>query len=298
MSAQLTHLTDRGAALPFATMTYPHFIPDLLSVTPDGQFLAVGAARDGQPCGLAFAELTKGEGFLHSVLVRPEHRNTGTGTALVAAMEDRLRQSGARGVYGTYPEEAPGAPAVARMLAKCGWDPPAPRMSLFTLGPDGAPFRTAPWFAARPLPDGYAIVPWVDLTPADHAAIADQVAAGKHMRFVDPTAYSGELVTRYSSALTSGGRVVGWLIGHRIGENAYRSSMLYVDPKNTPPGIGHYLLGHVLRMWSADADAGMRTTLSWGIDAQNPFLRVFRRKIAAYAPSLVETRTVRSYKRL
>jgi GNAT superfamily N-acetyltransferase len=298
MKPHLASLTERATAIPFAGMTYPHYLPHLLGVTPDGPVIAVGADISG-PCGLVLARVSDGEGEVLSVLVRAEHRNKGIGTALVEAIEDRLRERGAAIVHGTYPTGKESTPAVERVLAKRGWDSPQPRMALFSIGPDvPPPIRTAPWFRPISLPEGFTLVNWTELSAAAKDTVARRVESGEVPLFVNPLVEEGKLDPRFSLGLLLHGEIVGWVIVHRTAEKVIRITGLYADSRVVPPGLGRSLLGEMLYRFIAVLDGGEQLVANWGIATANPFYRVYTRSILKYIPGYALTLTMGTSKKL
>ncbi|HUR53373.1 MAG TPA: GNAT family N-acetyltransferase [Gemmataceae bacterium] len=299
MPARLLPIADEAAARPFAAMTYPYYAPDLLAASADGPVVAVGATDDDRrPCGLALAKVTGTDAALLSVLVQPDRRRAGLGTELVRAVEERVRERGAAELSGIYPLGKDATPAVERVLTKCGWGEAVPRMGLFTFGPVIPPgFLELSWVVESPLPEGFAVAPWGELTDAQRKGISEFVKADGLPAFADPFACPDEIDPRYSLVLTLAGRIVGWLIVHRVSPTAVRVAVLYADPRAVPPGLGRQVAGRFGRMWAADAAAGKPSVVTWIVEGDNPFLRVCAGRMLRGMPFTL-TRTVRRRKRL
>jgi GNAT superfamily N-acetyltransferase len=292
---RLHPLFDEPAARPFAAMTYPHHVPDLLSASATGPIVAV-AATDDAPAGLALAKLDGPEAALLSVLVRADLRRTGVGAALLGAIEDRVRELGATELVGVYPLGKDATPAVEALLARCGWGPAVPRMGLFTFGPTVPPgLLNLAWVRESPLPAGFAVVPWGALSEAEQRGVGALVKSDGLPAFADPFRTADEIDPRYSLALTLAGRVVGWLIVHRVTPTAVRVAILYADPRVVPPGLGRQVAGHFARMWAADSAAGKPSAVAWIVEGDNPFLRVCAGRMLRGMPFRL-TRTVQRRK--
>lgn len=297
MPATLTLLVDEAAARPFAAMTYPHHAPDLLRASATGPVVAVGASDDS-PCGLALAKLDGRTLTLLSVLVRSDHRRTGVGAGLLAAVEGRARALGATELDGVYPLGKDATPAVEALLDRAGWGSAVPRMGLFTFGPQVPPgFLDVSWVVESPLPEGFAVVPWGSLTGAEQKGVSALVKADGLPSFADPYSHPEEIDPRYSLALTLAGRVVGWLIVHRVNPTVVRVAILYADARVVPPGVGRQVAGHFGRTWASDAAAGMPSSIVWIVEGDNPFLRVCAGRMLRGLPFTL-TRTVRRRKQL
>ena len=276
---ELLPLTDRAAAVPFAGMTYPHYIPTLLGVTPDGPTLAIGATAP-EPCGLVLAQIADSHAHIRSVLVKAAHRKQGIGTTLLRAAEEALRARGVTTVSGTFPGGKDTTPAVERILAKCGWDAPTPSMYLYTLPPEAAKApRTAAWLQPRDWPAGFDLVHWDDIPPTAFEEVAGRVASGEVPGIVSPFQEPDAINHRLSCALISPGRMAAWAVVHQLTEKTIRCTALYADPKAVPPGVGLQLLGRAYSQWLDMCDAGEDVSATFGIHAANPFLRVFQRRV-------------------
>lgn len=291
MPVELTPLADRAAAIPFAGMTYPHFVPALLGVTPDGPAIAIGAT-DPEPCGLVLAQLQGSSAVVRSVLVKATHRKRGIGTELLKAAEDAARARGATELSGTYPAGKDATPAVERVLAKCGWDAPEPSMYLYTLPIETASApRTALWLQPREWPAGFELVHLPEVPREALDEVARRVESGEVPAIVSPFMDPDLIAPDLSFALIGGGRMAAWAVIHRV-NGVYRCTALYADPKAVPPGVGLQLLGRTYWQWLELVDGGDTSPVSFGIHAANPFLRVFQRRVLPSMPGYNVTVTM------
>lgn len=278
-------------------MTYPHHVPDLLAASAAGPTVAV-AASDDRPAGLALAKLDGRDATLISVLVRHDLRRTGVARSLLTRVEEGVRELGAAELAGVFPLGKESTPAVEALLTRAGWEPAVPRMGLFTFGPAvPSGFLELSWVRESPLLPGFAVVPWGALSEAERREVSAFVAADGLPPFADPFRTADDIDPRYSLALTLGGRVVGWLIVHRVSPAAVRVAILYADPRVVPPGVGRQVAGQFGRMWAADAAAGKPTAITWIVEGDNPFLRVCAGRMLRGMPFTL-TRTVRRRKNL
>jgi GNAT superfamily N-acetyltransferase len=294
---ELLPLADRAAAVPFAGMTYPHFVPALLAVAPDGPGIAIGAT-DPQPCGLVLVQVHGADALVRSVLVKATHRKQGIGTLLLKAAEEAARARGATHLSGTYPAGKDATPAVERVLAKCGWDAPTPSMYLYTLPIETAAApRTALWLQPRDWPAGFELVQLTEVPREALDEVAGRVESGEVPASVSPFLDPDAIAPDLSFALMKDGRMGAWAVIHRV-NGVYRCTALYADPKAVPPGVGLQLLGRTYWQWLELVDGGDPSPVSFGIHAANPFLRVFQRRVLPSMPGFTLTVTMTCSKSL
>jgi hypothetical protein len=277
-------------------MTYPHYIPTLLATAPTT--LAIGA-RNPEPCGLVLVEVPNGEAILRSVLVKAPHRRAGIGTTLVRAAEEALRTVGITHISGTYPAGKDSTAAVEGLLARCGWDTPTPSMYLYTLPPESAAApRTAAWLQPHDWPAGFELVRWPDIPAEAFDEVRQRVEAGIVPAIVSPFLDPPNLAPQFSVALMRNNRMAAWAAIHQLGQMNFRCTALYAEPKTVPPGVGLHLLGHVYWQWLERCDCGDPASVTFGIHAANPFLRVFQRRILPSMPAHTCTITMSATKTL
>jgi len=217
-------------------MTFPIYRP-LLALQPVSrhpelgdpkvvQPLAVVAWRDGQPVGMVLAETPTAEGHLPemlSVYVAPDARGQGVATALVAELERVLREQGHRDVRAVYMTGKPAIDALEHILAKLGWAPPATRSVTLRFTPEEA--LSTPWFGRITLAEPeFQIFPWTELTAAERADLERSQAESpwmtKGLEFWNHDRNGFDPVS--SIGLRQHGRVVGWVINHRLSEDMVR----------------------------------------------------------------------------
>ncbi len=231
---------DAAAADACATMTYPVY-RHLLRLQPaprhpeqgdDRRVQPIGsvARSGGEPVALALAELpldpddsgaAKSPEVL-SLFVRPERRNQGLATALLERLEEDVRGRGFPELKAVYMGGRPANAALARVLAKRGWSPPAVRTVTLRFTPEGA--RSTPWFGRGRLSPGEEIFPWTDLTTAERDQLRQSQAEAPWIPVgLEPWRHDHHAFDPVSSVgLRREGRVVGWVINHRVSEGTVR----------------------------------------------------------------------------
>ncbi|MES2951279.1 MAG: GNAT family N-acetyltransferase [Pseudomonadota bacterium] len=266
----------------------------LLNRAGDARVFAVGAMdRAGTPAGLALGhrntEPQDAESAqLVSLYVRPESRGAGIGTGLLAAFSDMCRQHGHTEIRATYMTGTPCTGVLERLLDRSGWSAPEARMLVIRATLES--IRPAPWMKAFPLPERMEILRWLDLTEEDRTRISD---SQREQAWIPVDLYpfdhesNCEPVT--SLALKLDGRVVGWVINHRV-ENVLRFTCSFMHRRLQR--MGRILLLYnaaVARMPQAGLDTGM-----WTVPVWHPAMADFaRRWMAPYATRFDETRGTR-----
>ncbi|MGH9163141.1 MAG: hypothetical protein ACRD2X_24530, partial [Vicinamibacteraceae bacterium] len=141
----------------------------------------------------------------------------------------RLSALGARHLSAVYKKGTSGAAALERVLAKRGWGTPEVRAHMVRCTPEELS-RTS-WFDRVSLTGSdLTIFPWAELTEQERAElvrsheasswIAEGLEPWRHDHYgFEPTSSVG---LRYK------GRVVGWIITHRLGPEAVRFTTGFV----------------------------------------------------------------------
>jgi GNAT superfamily N-acetyltransferase len=204
----------------------------------------VVAAYVGQePVGLAvgFAGLA-GEVELASLFVSPFFRRQGIGRTMLVAMEDEFARRGAK-LMACMTAVPADDPSFIRFLRACGWDRPLfkgvrCRSTVeLALGMQSHPLIDAT------LPDGYTIVSWADVTPAQR----DELRHGGRFQWpreVDPFDTEPDYDRATSLAMLRIAPlpngllpIVGWTINHVLDERTLRWTNSFVDPAKQTRGF-------------------------------------------------------------
>lgn len=195
------------------------------------QPIAIGAVDDGVPVGLALAEIPAGAGGepeLLSLLVRKSHRGRGIGTELVKEIETRVREAGFEALRAVWMTGRPEIEAFERVLRKREWDEPLPRMLTIRFSIREA--QSTPWFGKYSLGDDYEIFPWKELTGAEREElIRSQREAAWIAPDLQPWDFDASGFEPVSSlGVRRNGKVVGWVINHRINDDIVRFTCSYM----------------------------------------------------------------------
>jgi len=182
------------------------------------------ARSEGAPIALALAELPlegQDDGAEHapevlSLFVRPESRNQGIATVLLERLEGLVRARGFAELKAVYMGGRPGNAALARVLAKRGWRAPAVRTVTLRFTPRGA--RSTPWYGRGRLSSEDEIFPWAELRPREREELHRSQAESPWIPTgLEPWRHDTHGFDSVSSlGLRYRGRVVGWVINHRV----------------------------------------------------------------------------------
>ena len=217
-------------------MTFPTYRP-LLALQPVTrhpelgdpvviQPLAVVAWRDAEPRGMVLAETPTTEGRspeMLSLYVAPEERGRGLATALVAGLQDALRERGHREVRAVYMTGKPAIETLEHILARLGWEPPVLRSVTLRFTPEEA--LSTPWFGRVVLPEPeFQIFSWAELAAEERAEAershVESPWITKGLEFWNHDRNGFDAVS--SVGLRQRGRVVGWVLNHRLSADIVR----------------------------------------------------------------------------
>lgn len=247
--------------------------------TNTGRLVVAADVGDGLRIGMAVADVRADEpvATLRAVLVDDTVRGRGIGRSLVAALERHAAAQGVRRIETSFEADGEFGPAVCRMLDRAGWtgaDEPVHMLWSTT-----ARVAAAPWLRVR-CPPGYEVVSWTTLTADDHAELAaTQAAAPWYPPSLGPLR-AGEVDVTTSVGVRCDGRIVAWMLTHRVAPDLVRYSRLFVAAAHRARLPGLVLVAEAIRRQTA-ADVP-RGTLS--VRPENDaMLRVIQRRLAPYA---------------
>ncbi|MFM6093015.1 MAG: GNAT family N-acetyltransferase [Dolichospermum sp.] len=210
-------ILDSSTAKVYEKMTFPLFRPRLQTLDQEGMTVAVGITDLGQPMGLALAQIQP-DGVSAEVLslyVGAERRNTGIGTALLNFLEGVLLKRGCQLLNMVYMTGKATTPALEKLLEKCAWSSPTPRMLICK---SDRRVLDAPWLKMyEKLPPSFTIFPWCELTHEERKTIEEQQKSDPWIpEELVPFLHEEGMEALTSFGLRYQGEVIGWLITHRI----------------------------------------------------------------------------------
>lgn len=209
---------------------------------------AVGMALLARPAGPAGAG---GKAQLLSVFVAGVERRRGLGGRLVAAAEEAAAAEGAASLEAVYTTGKEPIPYFESILAARGWSAPRGRTLSVRLTPQAGfasglldPRRLA--FQAR----GLEITPWSEIPQADKDALREAYAAGEASwiaPYLAPWRFDRHGYDPSSVGARSDGKIVGWVITHRISADTVRLTCSFMHPELSRQGQILPLYGAALR---------------------------------------------------
>ena len=230
---ELVHGLERLRLRP---LTFPAYRPLLM-----GAGALALAAYDPDPIGLLVARpLPDADGVeLLSVFVRKARRRQGVASALLRALDEVAARRGGGGLCARFEDGRPYRVAVRALLRRHGFAEPTAhaRVGRSTLQhPDlDRPEVLPRWFTRPRLPKRAEVFDWSALTPAEVEAARAQ---GGFPAPLDPAGAAEPLEPRTSVGLRRDGRVLGWMITHRIAPELIRYTALHVEEELAALGFG------------------------------------------------------------
>ena len=280
---------DQAQASAFRKLTYAHFRSLLDALDPE-HTIAIGESCFGQPVGLALARWCPNHEVAHvrSIFVKTPFRGRGLGTALLEALEDELQRCGFARVTAEYATPRPSTRTVECMLAKRGWDAPAP--SYVIAHSPAIKIMKAPWLYDYDVPDDYRIIPWEAVQPE---ALEDIRQEQKHKPFVEegllPFPIGVPVDPETSLGLRHRGTLVGWMLTKRVAPGTLLYDRLYVRPEYRRLGRAVLLLAATIKRQYALEGHRPGCGGIWRTDASNrPMVAFIKRRLGPYLDSLTE----------
>ncbi|MCS6836672.1 MAG: GNAT family N-acetyltransferase [Anaerolineae bacterium] len=197
----------------------------------------LAAYHQGRPIGLvlALSHPQRAYSRLMSLFVLPEHRLRGLGTALVLGLEQLARARGDERLETSY---LPPKAALARVLEKCGWQPPFVHMNVVE-----APFATTGDVVDRyplpQLPSNVTIFPWSERTQQDLAIV--EARRGEYGGAMHPEEEPYPIASG-SMGVRMDGRLMGWMIWHEVAPDLLRCSIMYLFPEARMHGLWLHMI--------------------------------------------------------
>lgn len=235
---------DPEQAAGFSHMTYPayrHLLdlqPGTRHQSPDDtrpiRPLAVAARIGQQPVGLALAEVSLSESAerapaeLLSLYVEKGVRGRGVGKALLAALEQLLGEAGETELRAVYMQGKASIKAVEQILASNGWSTPEPRMVTVKFMVEE--LYKAKWLHRYPPRPGYELFSWMDLKPEERE---EMIRSHEQTGWIEPDLLPWDYDQHEYEPVTSvglrfQGKVVGWVINHRLADDTVRYTCSFV----------------------------------------------------------------------
>jgi GNAT superfamily N-acetyltransferase len=222
-----------------------------------------------------------------SFAVRSDLRRRGLGGLLLAAVEAELARRGLPAVELSFRDTWASAGAMRALLAARGWSEPRTQV---LMAQTDMRMLALPWLDPRPLPEGYEVFPWGELTPEDRREIVRrQQRAPFFPEALSPFQLEERIDLEVSVGLRrhAGGesRVIGWLLAHRVKEDVVQYTTLFVEDGHGKLGRGLPLIAAAARRQEA---AGVPRAI-FMVQAENREMRrLVERRLAPYLTERAE----------
>jgi GNAT superfamily N-acetyltransferase len=242
------------------------------------------AEDDGVPVGLALIQLSPKDhtAKLMSVVVPEAHRGQGYAQHLLKSVEATLKGGGYREIEAWYEADRPYTGLVEHVLHKAGWGPGLPNM---LLGRGSKKMDAAPFMRTEPA-EGDELFLWSELRADEEAELR---SAAWYPSDLGP--FPGDTIeTLNSLGLRADGKVVGWMINHRLDRETIRYTRLFVHPQHRIKARGVVLFAKSIGIQIAAQDPPYGY---FGVKADNALMRrLLERRIAPFLDSLFESRSL------
>jgi GNAT superfamily N-acetyltransferase len=283
------NVLNDSTAVQYEKLTFPAFRYVLRSIDSQKSVIAIAASYLEQPVGLALAEIWEDDSSaeVRSIFVEPTQRCAGIGTALLTRLEEELSQRGCTKAELSYITGKSATPALERLLQKCNWTYPQPRV-LICKG-QVEPIIEAPWMKRYSrIPSSYSIFPWLEITQEERQAIQQQQETQPWIpEDLIPFQYEKHLEPLNSLGLRYHGQVVGWVINHRLSPDTIRYTCSFVRKDLQK-------MGRIISLYAEAAKLQLQAKISNGIwtvpVAHESMVNFVKHRWAPYLTSLSETK--------
>jgi len=200
------------------------------ALDPTDLIIAVGAHLNQTPVGVAIAALNKSSTLAHirTLFIAENHPQEEIGVTLMTKLIAELKREKTRVTTLVYVKEHPATPTLEKILTASGWKGPRPFMKRCFF--DLESFDT-PWlhYDTR-YPKGFHEFFWRSLTTKDKAILQKRESNNEFPSAVSPFINEDSIEMTNSLGIKGNGKVVGWIICHRISPDTVRFSSFYIDP--------------------------------------------------------------------
>lgn len=230
-----------------------------LTQLPEHQ-LAIGASYLWQPVGLILISRSpdRKRAEVLSLSVIDAHRGHGIASELLAEAEQILAEEGCEQIDLRYTTNLPQSSALEHILQKRGWSPPTTLRIVCET--DVSRYVNGPLYTLQiPLPEGYEIFYWKDLSALEREAILQRhtsTPGGWFPDEVSPFVQEDIMEPINSLGLRYGHEVIGWLVSHRVSPTTIYYAEAFIAREHKGHGFGLMLAAEASR---AHVDHIMKT---------------------------------------
>jgi GNAT superfamily N-acetyltransferase len=225
----LTSIQDNKMASCYEKFTFPKFRSRLRTIATDKSIIAIAASNSARPIGLAIAEKNPDlkSAKILSLYMSPEYRCQGVGKALLTRLEQELYRQGYTHCSLVYINRQSTIAPLESLLQKNNWATPKPRMLVCKT--TTMAIVNAAWMQIDKLPSTYSIFPWQEITPQERTIIQQhQEKTSSVPQDLFPFQCDNDLEPLNSLGVRYKGKVVGWLITHRLDIDTIRYTCAFI----------------------------------------------------------------------
>lgn len=216
---------------PNVLKTYTELTPQKyqhLLLEKDPNCLAISALKEGKPIGLILGTFLKalGTGEIHFLHILEGFGFQNTALLLLTEITKLFHKEGCHTLTIIYSADSPTSHLLEEILHKQGWHGPRLYMTHYLF--DGFIFNP-PWLS-KPFKffPGFQEFPWKELSKEERKILHKELSQGQFPLSVSPFSEENLIEPLNSLGLRYKGRIVGWMITHRIAPDTIRFTALYI----------------------------------------------------------------------
>jgi len=248
---------------------------------PNSIILAYGILCETKPVGIILASCnqTLERLDIRHFFVHPSYRNQQLGHRLLLAILEEAKKLNIHFFFLLYPSEESWSPALEKILIDVDWKI---RPFMIRCLYDVDTFDT-PWIHKDyHYPQGYEEFLWLELSTDEKQQLHIQQIQRAFPAAVSPFFEEDRIEPRNSLGLRFQGRIVGWIITHRIDPETIRYTTLFVERSLWHTGISMKLLADSIHLH-------LKNKTKWAIleipllQVHSSWVRFANRRLLPYA---------------
>ena len=268
-----------------ASLILPEALPLLIrSPPPAGRVLCLQVNLNNCVVALAIAEVYEQgrSAQLFSFVVAEAFRGRRIGTALFKELQDILYAEGIHSLGFEYEQTSPFAPILEKILFHHHWL--QPQLYLIRSRFKSVDFNPRWLNRSYAVPGKVTLFPWAELSSEERQVVNWMDEQGHFIPALSPFQQEDRIEPVNSLGLRCEGRLIGWLITHRVNPETIRYSSLFLEREFLLSGYGIFLLVQSIQLQKQTdiPDALFEVNLE-KIDPS--WLRFVKRRLLPYAYS-------------
>lgn len=238
---------DIHSLAPYETFLPPKIRDEISHISTGLELIAFGVSNQGLPIGIGTALLDCDLHILEvlHIEVAPAHRNRQIGRNLLGKIQEEAIRQKAKIFSFVYPLNEPETAAIEKIIDAQHWKGSRPFLIKAYFNPET--FTASITRLNYQYPSGYKEFPWKDLTPAQRQDLLYREKQGHFSRAISPFIDEKIIEPLNSLGLEYEGRVVGWLITHKI-ENLIRYTAFYIEPSLKYRGLAMKMMSNSINL--------------------------------------------------